>query len=246
MRIVKFIIPVFFILSACSAPQQAQQTKSTFTFDYTPKESVKAGSINMLLAMIEPYYGASFQPGSSELFKSFRSAIGKDIEELIVAKGFNLKGPYSSFDDMIFDDKKRSDIIIQIEMTPEFSAVQGSWKSRYNPLVAGNFTYTYAGKVSLVGKISLTGIEPMTNQKIWSKSVQIPSIEDIVIETTGKYTRPLQGAEVYEDPGIYNAVGKALSAQYAGIMNKVAAQINAEEFVSMQPEIKELKGKKGY
>lgn len=246
MRLLKFILPVLFIFSACSAPQQAQQTKSTFTFDYTPKESVKAGSINMLLAMIQPYYGASFQPGSSELFKSFRNAIGKDIEELIVAKGFNLKGPYSSFDDMIFDDKKRSDVIIQIEMTPEFSAVQGQWKSRYNPLVLGNFTYTYSGKVSLVGKINLTGIEPMTNQKIWSKSVQIPSIEDIVIETTGKYTRPLQGADVYEDPGIYNAVGKALSAQYAGIMNKVAAQINAEEFVSMQAEIKELKAKKGY
>ncbi|HNP23445.1 MAG TPA: hypothetical protein PKM63_17380 [Panacibacter sp.] len=241
-------IVVFLVLLAlgCSAPQQAQQSKETFTFDYAPKEATKPGSVDMLLAQVQPYYVTTFLAANNELFRNFREAIGKDIEELIVAKGFNLKGPYSSFDDMIFDDKKRTDIVIQIEMSPEFTAAQGAWKSHYNPLVSGNYTYTYSGKVSLVGKINLSGVEPLTNQKIWSKSVLIPNIDNIIIQTTGKYDHPLNAYEVYQDPGIYNAVGTALGQQYAGIMNKIAAQINAEEFLSMKPEIKELKAKKGY
>lgn len=242
----RILLILVITLGGCSIPQKTQQTKETFTFDYAPKEAVKAGSVDMLLALVQPYYVRTFQVAGNELFTQFKTAIGNDIEELIVAKGFNLKGPYSAFDDMIFDDKKRTDIVVQIEMDPQFTAAQGEWKSHYNPLVGGLFTYTYSGKVSLIGKINLTGIEPLTNQKIWSKSVSIPSIENIVIQTTAKYTHPLDGNEIYQDPGVYNAVGRALSIQYAGIMNKVAAQINAEEFLSMRNEIKELKGKKGY
>ena len=89
---------------------------------------------------------------------------------------------------MIFDDKKRTDIVIQIEMSPEFTAAQGIWKSHYNPLVSGNYTNVFR-KVSLVGK-SISGVEPLTNQKIWSKSVLIPNIDNIIIQTTGSMIIP--------------------------------------------------------
>ncbi|NNV53884.1 hypothetical protein [Limnovirga soli] len=243
----RILILLVITLGGCSASHQVPQSKETFSFDYSPKESAPSGSVNMLLCQVQPYYVTSFQSSNNELFKTFKEALGSDIEELIVAKGFNLKGPFSSFDDMIFDDKKRSDIVIQIEINPQFSAAEGKWKPRLSAWVdGGGWTYTYSGKVSLIGKINLSGVEPLTNQKIWSKSVAIPNIENIIIQTSKRYDHMLQDYEMYQDPGVYNAVGRALSLQYAGIMNKIAAQINAEEFLSMKPQVKELKALKGY
>lgn len=240
----RILLFLFITIGGCSAPKQATQTKETFTYDYSPKEANKAGSVGMLLGLVQPYYVKTFQVSSSELFTQFRDAIGKDIEELIIAKGFNLKGPYSDFDDMIFDDKKRTDVVVQIEMEPQFSAIEGKWKTQLT--LMGTFAYSYTGTASLVGKINLSGVEPLTNQKIWSKSVSIPPIQNITIQTGQKYDHALLNEEIYKDPNVYNSVGRALSQQYANIMNKIAAQINAEEFISMKPEIKELKAKKGY
>lgn len=239
----KSIIVLAALFFGCTTAQKTVQSKQTFSFDYTPKQTVQAGSVNMLLGLVHPYYVSTFQVSSSELFRQFRTAIGNDIEELIVAKGFNLKGPYESYDDMVFDDKKSTDVVIQIEMDPQFTAAEGTWK---NVFTMNGWMVTYSGKVSLIGKINLSGVEPLTNQKIWSKSVSIPPIENIIIETSQKYDHVLSGWELYQDPGVYNAVGQALSLQYKSIMEKIAAQINAEEFISMQQELTELKAKKGY
>lgn len=243
-----FFLLSFFLFIGCFAPQPAMQpqTKQTFTFDYTPKESQKSGSANMVLAFVKPYYAKGFQEGTGELFKRFQTAIGNDIEELIIAKGFSLKGPYTGFDEMIFEDKKRTEMLIQIEIVPEFTAVEGSWKTHIMLLNPNTNTYSYEGKASLVGKINLSGVEPLTNEKIWSKSVEIPNVENVPIATSERYTRTLNAYEIMSDPGVYNALGKALQMQYGNIMDKIAAHFSAEEFSTLKGQIKELKSKKGY
>ena len=240
---------LFFTAGCFTAQQTATQTKQTFTFDYTPKQTAKSGSVGMVVALLKPRYATDFQESASnELFKSFQTALGNDIEELIIGKGFTMKGPYQAFDEMVYADKQRTDIAIQIEISPQFTAVEGNWKSRLNfALVGGSTTtWTYAGKLSLIGKINLSGIEPLTHEKIWSKSVSIPNVENVAIQTSNRYERPLQGSEIYFDPGVYNAVGRALNAQYEGIMDKVAAHFNADEFMTLKNQIKELKSKKGF
>ena len=118
--------------------------------------------------------------------------------------------------------------------------------SRWWESLLGTNSYSYSGKASLVGKITLTGLEPLTNEKIWVKSVSIPNIENIPIATTTRYSRPLSELEILEDPGVYNAIGNALQTQYKGIMEKVTIHFNTEEFNSLKPQIKELKSRKGY
>lgn len=248
----KMIVPLLaggiavLALSGCFSPKQVVQTKKTFSFDHTPTENTTSGSANMLLAFIKPYYATEFTSGNGELFRSFQKALGNDVEELIIAKGFNLKGPYESFDEMVFEEKKQTSITIQIEIAPRFTAAEGNWKANAALLGYGGITYTYSGKVSLIGKININGIEPLTNQKIWAKSVSIPNIENIPIQTSNKYTRTLSDAELINDPGVYNELGKALMQQYEGIMKKIESHFSVEEFNSLKGQIKELKLKKGY
>src|SRR5882724_5557549 len=94
----------FLFCGSCFTPQQTIQSKQTFTFDYTPKQSAQSGSVPMTVALLKPYYAVAFQSASNELFANFRTALGNDIEELIVAKGFSLKGPYQAFDEMVYED----------------------------------------------------------------------------------------------------------------------------------------------
>jgi osmotically-inducible protein OsmY len=239
---------IFLFSGFFTAQQTAQTTKQTFTFDYTPTQSTKSGSVPMVVALLKPYYAPTFQNGSNELFSNFRQALGGDIEELIIAKGFTIKGSYQAFDEMVYEAKQRTDMAIQIEINPRFTAGEGNWKANYHVNLTGASynTYTYDGKVSLIGKINLSGFEPLTHEKIWSKSVSTPNVENISIQTTGTYTRQLQDFELYKDPGVYNAIGKALGTQYQGIMEKIAAHFNAEEFMTLKSQIKELKSKKGF
>lgn len=246
MRLTPILLSVLFVLIACTTSQKTVETKRTFTFDYAVKEAHKPGSANMLLGLVKPHYTSDFYTGSSELFRSFQDALGDDIEELVVAKGFALKGPYLSFDEMIFEDKKTTSILLDIEIAPRFTAQEGRWKAKLQLVGLERYTYSYSGKASLVGKINLSGVEPLTHQKIWSKSVEIPNIENIPIQTTGKYFKVLNDFELVNDPGVYNALGKALMTQYKGIMDKIAVHFNPEEFASLSPQIKELKSKKGY
>lgn len=83
----------------------------------------------------------------------------------------------------------------------------------------------------------------MTDQKICAKSVLIPNIENIQIQTSGKYDRILNAAELMNNPGVYNALGKALQEQYTGIMDKVTAHFSVEEFKELKEQSKELKKK---
>jgi hypothetical protein len=239
-------------LTGCFSSRPAVQTvsKQTFSFDYSPKETNKSGSANMLLAFVNPYYATDFTSGSGELFRNFQKAMQGDIQEIIVSKGFSLKGPYQEFGEMVFDDKKRTDMVIVIEIAPAFTAQEGGWNAKYHMNLlspgASYNTYTYSGTASLVGKINLTGIEPLANEKIWTKSVSIPGVENIPIKTTNEYDHQLNSVELINDPGVYNALGKALMVQYAGIMDKITAHFSVDEFNSLRPQIKELKSKKGY
>lgn len=227
----------------CSSSRSVSVSKQTFTFDYTPTKSNKGGSTGMVVALIRPEYAKTFT-SRAELYNSFKTALGGDIEELIVGKGFNTKGPYLGYDEMTYEDKKIIDMAFLIEIAPEFKDNDGSWKSHLAIAEPGNYVYSYKGTISLTGKINISGVEPLTRQKLWSKSVQIPNIENIPVETSTKYKRPLRGDEVLLDPNIYNAIGNALQQQYSGILSKIEAHFSPEEFMSYSSQIKELKSKK--
>lgn len=246
MKLIGISILIISLYSSCFKPPQSGLTKNTVTFEYIPKETLPSGSSKMVLAMVKPFYNEGFTIGESELFRRFKSALGSDIEEIIVAKGFNLLGPYEAIDEMIYSDKKKSDIFIQIEIEPRFTAHEGGWKSSFTLSNTSRVLYRYAGIVSLVGKINISGIEPLTGQKIWAKSVSIPNVENIPIETSKKYDRILNDVELIHDPAVYNELGKALAKQYNGILDKVTAHFNVQELTSMKNQIIELKSKKDF
>lgn len=239
-----------FFLGGCSLMQlpTTPPAKQSFSFDYKASAVQKPGSAGTVLALVKPNYGNNFKLGDNELFSRLRLSMAADVEELLIDKGFTIKSdqPFESLDDMIYDDKKVTDMAIRIELNPEFDGANGDWKTNYN-LLGGPMTYSYSGTVSLIGKVNLTGIEPLSGQKIWSKSVNLPEIRNIAVRTQLVYASTSSNEILlFNDPGIYNAIGVAFAAQYEAVMNKIAAHFNPEEFRALKSQIKELKTKKTF
>lgn len=241
------------VLLGCAAPRSASTvSKQTFNFDYKTSTLSQPGSANLLVGLVRPKYAEQFRNGQSELFASFRQYMGNDIEELLVDRGYRIKGPFDSFDDMIFEDRKDADIALEVEIVPEFTAREGSWSTYRNIFSvsansANKVYYGYTGTASLIGKINLIAYEPLSHQKIWVKSVPIPPVQNINLSTANKR---LEGTnltnEFYNDVAVYNAIGTALSQQYASTFKKIDIQLDPREFEALRTQIRELKAKKGY
>lgn len=224
--------------------------KQTFTYDYKTPRTAQAGSANVVVTLIRPYYASDFVRtfGSSDVFVNFRKFIGDDIEELLIDKGYRIKNTYPSFDNMTYDEKKNVDVALQIEIVPTFTAAEGGWwqYSHFSLTGVSTYTYGYKGTVSLIGKINLVGIEPLSHEKIWIKSVDIPSIQNIQINTSHNLPSNRVDIEFLNDPNVYNALGAALQQQYRGILGQIDAYLDPREFADLKGQINELKNKKVY
>jgi hypothetical protein len=236
-------------LNSCFTAKPAVVSKQTFTYDYKTAKTEPPGSANLLVTLIKPYYANDFVRtfGGSDVFVNFRKFIGDDIEELLVDKGYHIKSTYPSFDNMTYDEKKESDVALQIEIVPTFTAAEGGWWQYSHFSMNGpTYTFGYKGSVSLIGKINLIAIEPLSHEKIWIKSVDIPSIQNIQINTAHNLPAARVDINFLNDPNVYNALGAALQQQYHGIMEQIDTYLDPREFLDLKGQIKELKNKKVY
>lgn len=247
-------IGVLFIAGCSVQKQVAAPAKQTFTYDYKTPSSSRPGSANTLLALVRPAYAKGFSFSGTDVFANFQQAMAANIEELLIARGYTLKGPYASFDEMVFNDKKDADIALEIEIEPKFTASEGGWKTHAASfgqilLSSGSNTpvsYSYEGTISLIGKINIVGYEPLSKEKLLVKSIEIPSILNINISTSKWVASPAYDLAFFNDPNVYNALGAALQQQYKGIMQKIDAHFDPREFAALKAQIKELKAKKSY
>jgi hypothetical protein len=132
-------------------------------------------------------------------------------------------------------------------------SLSGGFVPYYGPLVTPNSKpeyWFYQGTLSSSGgEIDILGIEPMTQQTVWRKSVTIPAIPAINIDPKLRFG-PNQGEDytyMYNtDPTFHNALGEALSEAFNATFKQIDAYIDPRDLEGRKPEIKELKNKKVY
>jgi hypothetical protein len=229
---------VYFLYS-CATNKYVEQ-KQTFTFSYTSRHPVAAGSAETSVILVKPGYADNFIYKTSELFSSYAAGFSADFESMLTARGFTLKKDCDNEDEILYGDKKDADVEIKISLLPELAAMQGQWKNSGSKQAP---SYTFSGVANLTGKILLAGTEPLSGEKIWEFRLNIPEQDSVILITGNHYNHELVGDEFLNDPGIYNAIGPRLQQTYEGIMKKIEIKLDATEFKALKPQIKELKSK---
>lgn len=236
---------ILILATACLTFWASSTSKSpmkTPEYTWTPPTEEKEPS-NFTMAIVNPRY-ANNDLRFNEPFKSFSDNLAADIEEAMTARGYSIRGPFKTRDEMIYNDKEESDLAIIIEINPKFGLVNGKYNS--SSLITcddgSNAIKLSQVVISLSGKINLTAMEPISGEKLWVKSVEIPinQTPQIAAENFWCFDRQVLPFIIH-DSFIHNAVVQLLEDGYADIIDKIWNHIHPSEFERLESTIKELK-----
>lgn len=238
------------ILALCALGCASSRPKvSSYTPHFTSpvKESQGIKPSDISIALVKPTYAPELasqlrETGEHQYSKLFRNSLGRDIERLLISKGFKIVGPFSDINDMTFPQKKQSDLVLQPIMDFAFQQPQASQreKSSWGNLLVDKEKrekeYVWEGLCSISGFISFEVWEPLSMQKMWIKKVDIEPInQNCSAVGTANY-------QIVHS----NAVGQLLERIYRAAMIKANVYFNGEEMELVKSQSTELRAKKVY
>ena len=229
------IIAVFMIISGCvlpfpkSLPKSSKPPRVHINFDYTPPSKAPPGSANVTFALVSTWIETPVP-----LFRTFASNMTKDFEEILTARGFGVRGPFTTFDDMTYTDKEGSDLTLTANV--EFST-----DTSQMILSVMNIP---SGAVTVKCHVNLIASESITKEKLWTKSVAIKPFT-VNLQSRTAYTGRVHLATLLKHENIfYSDVGHALNAQYTEIMNKIYGYLDPKEMAVVAQSARDLRKKK--
>lgn len=217
------------------------------SFSYATPASQEANSAGLTIALIRPEYSGGKM--EVEPFASFIKSLEEETIEVLTSRGYSIRGPFNSRDEMVYSDKEACDLALTVDVAPDILKTTGYWLLIKQ--MNGNSVYRLSkAELSIFGKINMTAFEPISGEKMWSKSVEIPQRKTTPITASILYngTSNLDNARIAAlivagDPNVINPITIAYQESFSDIMTKINSFLDPAEFQRMKPKIKELKAK---
>lgn len=240
----RFLIPILALLGsgtqACShqvtLPEQYQPS-----FNYIPTPSIAGRGIS--IALVNPAASSRLQmaiasSGVPELAigRDTRAAIGRALVQYFTASGFTVSGPFANVEAMTFPEKKQADLVLTVEYdlmptSPSASVGYSSWDGQMNRVES-------AGECTLNGQVSFVLWEPLSNQRMWAKSVEVPT-------ATANCTIRAKSQPEYRVLW-NNALGELYEGAYVNTVGTIERYFSPEEVALVKSQAEELRLKKVY
>lgn len=241
----------------CSAPQvsappaAASAPRVAFTWE-APQACVKPATVPVTFAVVRPVWQTVAGSGSmldaaamtnpqvamwirprQDLYDEFASAMRNDFFALLTCKGFTTRGPFASYQEMVFPDRMGSDLVmapeIDIRLAVRTEAVAPSLGSALLGAALGvrgaASSTKLTGDATLSGRVTVAIRESVTDTRMWTRSVEIPA-ESFAFTSSREYPVTAQlfyNEIVTGDPAFIAALGPRLAEIYR---NALAAAWN--------------------
>lgn len=248
------------LIGACATgrPSEPPVQRIEPNFDYNPSETT-AGKTGITFAAVgsqfempyaamggeSQYGGVPFGTASIPLFERFADNMADDFSEIITARGYTLRGPFRTFDEMTFIDKDNSNLILtaKVDFNTDFSGTSVTWDKPW--LEDGS--YKVSGQVRISCRVSLIISESLTNEKMWTKSVNIRPITVELTPMRGYSSRYIPFEAVLKnDDKFYTSLGLKLDRQYHEIMNRTYGYLDPREMALINKQAGELRKRKTF
>lgn len=230
-------------LGGC-APKQAASTPAVAppTFAWTPPTTAVPASAGVTFALVGATYSEN-QPWTGLWpFTDFSRNMALDFQQLISARGFTVKGPFGSYDELAYPDKKGSDLVLQpsLDVRVEFSNLQ----RKENFRLIGDNTYSLEGDAAVTGRVTLALLESLTKERMWFKSIELtPSTVHWI--GSKQYKSPPASVD-FSDVSVTNPLGKTMEGAYRSVMEATWRYLDPEEMKLVKKQAEEIKAKKVY
>ncbi|MFZ5804572.1 MAG: hypothetical protein ACOY7U_06940 [Acidobacteriota bacterium] len=213
-------------------------------FDYTPPAGTAPASRSLTFALVGAQYRSPVQ-----FFQRFGAKMASDLQEILAARGYTVRGPFRTYDEMTFPDKKGSDLVLQpeLEITADLAGIRQKVTGGAVALaLLGEATSAYDGTVTIGGRVNLVVLEPLTRERMWAKSVEISRV---TVELNGEalYKAPPSLDELLaNEPSFAAEFGRALEQVYRSVMDKAFTYLDPEEMELVNKQAEEIRKKKVY
>lgn len=272
MRILSKLVSILslaLILSACSSIPVDHQTgviDTNFDFGKPAKSTNKAIAIvrptgdftryqnnidiNPLLAAIVQQQNRAPDQVALTYEQKVKRAFQEGFERLITSRGFTYTGPYDSFDEITYRDKKTS----YLAVIPEFKITAGKANVKREKGVSH---IKETGFVRVDGEFTIKLVEPMTKQVLMQKRVDLAKLK-----INEPYTKEWEPSTAHKDlfemalkeavkPDVLTdnydkAYADAMTKFYQGSMAQLNKYISREEILDYQKDVADLKHRKTY
>ena len=229
-------------ITSCNIPQQLVPQKYNPQFSYTPEQRTEISQNSLTVSILDPVFSDGEKNVLKEPYKSFVGNMSDDIEEVLNANGFKIKGPFKNRDEMVYTDKLNSDFAMEVEV--EILSEQGDFGKRNlatkDRILYGDSAYRLGGTYYHKGRIILTATDPIDGEKFWKKTIDLER-KAVITNGYNKFTGPvssLSDSQMLNDVGIYNPIAKVLEAYYGEALANISRQIDPREMAAISKEIK--------
>lgn len=214
----------------------------TPTFDYSPPEGAKPAAANVTFAVVDTNY-----PQLIPAFQLFGRNMSQDFFEILTARGYTVRGPFRTYDEITYTDKKGSDLVLIPDLQISGDASNLRWSPSFGAALLGQSGYTGEGQLVINGRVTLVVAESLSHEKMWTKSVDLPPLT-VQVDETRMYKQPGIPVEMLlqSENGLYNDIAKALETEYKGILERAYAYLDPDEMQIVKRQAQEIRAKKVY
>lgn len=245
MKQVFFSAGMSLLIIACTAPRQATTTNQRVParFDFSPPSRGQSGAANLTIALVKARFVDSKPEFLAPPFQDMATSMANDFEELLTAKGFTIRGPFGTRDEMVYNDKLNSNFALDVNI--DLNVEQSNRKYRYDPGlgVLIDPSYKMSGEVIIKGSLVLTAMSPQYGEKIWKKSIPLNPASITYTGTIKWNGIPTLEEELKKDNEVYNLFAREMEKMYNQALDLSWRQIEAIEMKSVAEQSKKADNK---
>lgn len=214
------------------------------------KLNSQAGGNPFMAAMMAKMQTTSYNPYQGLDVNALQRALGRVFTEILSKRGFTTKGPYKTFDDMTYTDKKDTYLAVVpvLDLTLETKPTSQESEDLY---------YSEKGVMMLGGEFYLKVMEPLTQQVLMNKRISLTDMnlqkpyiyQTQTRQSTGSMTDDLIAKASVPDQLIDNTDKvrtELLTEFYDKAVEKLNAYLSREELLSYQKDVTKLKDLKRF
>lgn len=238
------------ILVSCATvtPSEPQMAAQPYVaeFDYTPDTQAAPDSSGVTFTVSN----GNYKTNSKDMlwfnypqFAGLGNSIKSDLNDIFVAKGFSVRGPFASHDLIPYSDKKNIDMLIvpQVELHIKIK----DQNSKVENIFAAPPVNILTGNVQVSGNVTVELREISTLVLMWAKSVPFEDFESSYRIRNCPFYNQKHRIVFDLKSVIMTDVAKGVESQYPEIMAAIERQINAEEMNILKKQCQEVRKDKG-
>lgn len=244
------VVVCFAMVAGCATGPTRINTPSLSLSWAVPEQNVSDGSekSDLTVAIVRPSFITeklgSYQ--NETYFRMFEQALESDIQSILIAKGMKVKGPYDDFDMMTYPDKKRSNLALIPKVILNIS--ENYHQNERRPLsIGGGEFIKIKGTLSVDGFIEFSLVEPISQQKVWIKRINMPEVQetiDVNLMTTDNQGNLNQFNRNRDNR--HEALVNMLNTSYPMILDNFWKYLNPEEINHLSQEAESARKAKVY